>query len=305
MKNLNEISFQVYQQPITNTTPTRLITLDWMIQLTQKPPTEIVDIFTQIADAERSGNMALKAKLKQTHLLYFTPCVEVTSKRNYASIVRFTGLLVLDFDHVGNAADLKTFLFRENKCLIAAWLSPSKRGVKALVKIPVVETIEQFKEYYYGIAKEMSIYNGFDPTGQNAVLPLFQSYDPELLVRSDFDTWMTKGEKKNDFALSPITQLPSIEPTDEDKQTIIKIINSGFNNITNTGHPALRSLCLAIGGYVGAGYITEIDAMAQISHRIETHPYLCKGVLDYKKTAQWSLRTGQTKPLMLNNGYHG
>jgi len=303
--NKDSIFFQVYRQPITLITPQKVISLNDFLEYTKNPPRDTKDIFYRITAAEVSGNQALKAKLKQTYLHYFTPCVMVDPIRNYKSIVKFTGLMVLDFDHIDNAAEFKPFLFSEYKYIIAAWLSPSKHGVKALVKIPIVTTIQEFKEFYYGIAAEMETFNGFDPSGQNAVLPLFQSYDPDLLSRDDFDTWITKGIKRNDFTASPITPTPTIDPTDQDKQTIIKIINTGFDNIIDYGHPVLRSLCICIGGYIAAGYITEYEAMQLISSKIETHQYLKKGISGYKKTAEWALQVGQTKPIILNNRQNG
>jgi hypothetical protein len=295
-----DITFQVYRQPITNIFPKQFISLDQFLEYTRNPPHRIVNVFAQIATAEETGNKELKAELKQTHLLYFTPCVEVNPKRNYESIVRFTSLLVLDFDHIGNAQEFKEYLFNQYPAIIAAWLSPSKHGVKALVQIPIVETVEAFKQYYFGIAAEMEQYNGFDPSGQNSVLPLFQSYDPELLYRDDPDTWQVKGSKRNDFTASPVKPRPNINHSDRDKETIVKMINSGFAHVCDYGHPPLRSLCIAIGGYIAAGYIDEGEAMQYINYGIETHPYLKKGISGYKKTAQWAIRIGQQKPLSLN-----
>ncbi len=295
-----DITFQVYRQPITNIFPKQFITLDQFLEYTRNPPHRIVNVFAQIAAAGATGNKELKAELKQTHLLYFTPCVEINQKRNYASIVRFTGLLVLDFDHIGNAQEFKEYLFNQYPAIIAAWLSPSMRGVKALVQIPIVETVEAFKQYYFGIAAEMEQYNGFDPSGQNCVLPLFQSYDRDLLYRKAPDTWQVKGMKRNDFTASPLVALPNIDHSDRDKQTIIRMINTGFAHVTDYGHPPLRSLCIAIGGYIASGYIDEYEAMQIINYEIETHPYLKKGISGYKKTAQWSIKTGQNKPLSLN-----
>jgi hypothetical protein len=278
--------------------------MDGLIQLTKNPPDSILRIFEKIAEAELSGDQEAKAKLKQSRLLMFTPCVIVDGKRNYASIVKFTGLVVLDFDHIDNASEFKTFLFNEYKSIVAVWLSPSKRGVKAIVKIPVVETIEEFKEYYFGIASEMDPYYGFDPSGQNAVLPLFQSYDPDLLCRDDFETWTKKGVKKNDFVQPAPSKIRRIKATDEEKKVVITIINSGFNNIVDYGHPPLRGLCFVIGGYIASGYIAETEAIELIHQRIESHPYLSKDVSGYSKTAEWAVKVGQTKPLYVRRQNH-
>lgn len=300
-----EISFQVYRQPITNIRPKKLTTIDVFLSYIEHPPRSIIIVFDQIAAAEAADNKELKAELKQNNLYYFTPCVIVHPKRRYEFIKQFTGLLVLDFDHIDNARDFKYFLFEEYKSIIAAWISPSKRGVKCLVKIPVVVTVDEFKEYYYGIAAEMDVFAGFDSSGQNAVLPLFQSYDPDLLSRNDFYTWTTKGTKRGDFTAAPSNPVSNIDRTDKDKQTIIKMINTGFVHVTDYGHPPLRSLCIAIGGYIASGYIDEYEALQLINYEIETHPYLKKGISGYKKTAHWAIKTGQNKPLTLNNRRNG
>lgn len=304
---LAQIQFQVYQQPITNTRPEKqLITLHRFLDYIEDPPSRIREIFFQIAQAELADDKEEKARLKQKHLYYFNPCVIVDPVRRYEYIKSFTGLLVLDFDHIDNAEEFKYFLFDEYKCIIAAWLSPSKRGVKCLVKIPIVgvktpidESIREFKEYYYGIAEEMDVYSGFDGSGQNAVLPLFQSYDPDLLDRNNPETWTIKGIKRNDYTTAPTLPPPNIDITDKDKETIVKIINTGFDNITDYGHPPLRGLCVVIGGYVAAGYIDEYDALQIINYQIESHSYLKKGIAGYKKTALSAIKKGQGKPLTL------
>jgi VirE N-terminal domain len=297
-----EFTFQYYRANIKSNKPIGYINLNQFIKCHINPKDNIKEVFRKIVDAEQTGNRQLKAELKQNNLYYFTPCVQVYPYRRYSDIRYFTGLLVLDFDHINNAKEFKQFLFDNYKFIIAVWLSPSKYGVKCLVKIPVVNTVDEFKEYYYGIVTEMEIYNGFDGSGQNPVLPLFQSYDPELLFRDDFDIWEIKGIKVSDFTTAIELPPSDIDITDKDKQTVIKIINTGFNNINDYGHPPLRGLCIAVGGYVSAGYISEHDAIDLVKCRIENHPYLSKGVTGYKKTAEWSIMTGKKKPIYLSHG---
>lgn len=305
MSKYTQISFQGYRQPVTNIKPKQLITLNDYLYFTAEPGGKTLDVFHEIALAEAAGNNKLKAELKQKHLWYTTPCVVIDPIRNYKSIKYFTGLLVLDFDHIDYAQEFKYFLFHEYKFIIAVWLSPSKRGVKCLVRIPIVQTVVEFKEYYYGIAAEMEQYNGFDSSGQNCVLPLFQSYDPDLLDRDDAETWTIRGIKRGDFTLAPVRPTHKIEVTDRDKQIILKIIDSGFSNIVDYGHPPLRSLCITLGGYVASGYIEEYEALQIVNNRIECHPYLSKGIYGYQRTAIWAIRIGQNKPLTLNYRHNG
>jgi len=297
---MKTVSFQYYPSRIDTNKPIGEITFEKFLRVTKKPDEKTKRIFADIQAAELIGDKKLKAELKQKNLFYFTPCVQVYPVRQYKYIRSFTGLLVLDFDHIDNAPELKQFLFDEYPCINAAWLSPSRRGVKALVRIPIVNSTEEFKELYFGIAAEVEQFNGFDPSGQNCVLPLFQSYDPELLYRETPTTWITKGFKRSDFDRSPVLPPLDIDPMDTDKQIVLKIINTGFTNIIDFGHPPLKSLCIAIGGYVAAGYIAEYEALRIIESKIETHPYLSKGISGYKKTAKWAIKTGLNKPLTLN-----
>jgi len=289
--------FQYYSGNIKKSRPIGWVTIDQFIHANKHPKPHILDLFNQIAHYESIGDMEMKSKLKE-RLFSFTPCVHISQYRRYSDILSFTGLLVLDFDHIHNAPEFKEHLFNEYKFIMTAWLSPSKRGVKALVNIPIVNTIDDFKSLYYGISQEMWQFNGFDGTGQNCVLPLFQSYDPELLHRSDYDVWIEEGQKLNDFSATPTEPTP-IDPKDRNESRIIKMIDSGLDKITDNGHPQLRSVCLAVGGYIVNGYIDKLTALQHIDNRITSHAYLKKGIEGYKKTARWGVEMGMTKPLHL------
>jgi len=298
------IKFQYFSANVTNNKPINYISIDDFVNITRCPKTSTVKVFKDIAEAEIANDFTLKKKLKQNNLHFFTPCVHLLNGRSYKNIIRFTGLAVLDFDHIDNAADFKYFLFNEYEHIIACWLSPSKKGVKALIKIPVVTNTNSFKSYFYGIADEMMMYKGFDPTGQNSVLPLFQSYDPGLFSRIPTITkcWRKKGKRKTAIDCKPIAKPPIIKPDSKNfyNNTVLKIIDTGFNNIKDNGHPQLRSLCLSVGGYVASNYIDYNTALNQIVYRIKTNNYLNKNINGYVKTAIWSLNQGKNKPLILN-----
>ena len=298
---MEQIIFQYYPARVKSNNPIGWVTLDQFIRAQQNPKDSVKDVFRQIEQAELDKNKKLKADLKQNNLYYFTPCVNVGQYRRYTDIVKFTGLLVIDFDHLDNAPDLKQYLFDEYKSVVVSWLSPSKSGVKCLVRIPEVHSVSEFKEYYFGIAAEMEQYAGFDSSGQNAVLPLFQSWDPELLSRDDADLWTIKGVKVNDLDSINPSNAPFIQITNKDKESCVKMIHTGFSNITDCGHPPLRSLCLSIGGYVATGYLSDWEAMQMIEFHIENHGYLKKGIPGYKKTARWALNQGKNKPLILKH----
>jgi len=290
------ISFQYYENKINNSIPKGFVTIDQFIKANLNPKPNIIELFNKIQQCDEAGDKEGKARLKEG-LYSFTPCVNVSYTRSYKNILNWTGLLVLDFDKINNAQDFKQFLIDEYDFIHACWISPSKKGVKAFVQIPICSNVDEFKSYYFGIAEEMEQYNGFDPSGQNCVLPLFQSMDREIYYNPFSFKWMHKGFKKSNFVTtSPI----EVKYTGEKQESvIIKIINTGINKIVDNGHPQLRSLCMAAGGYVGNGYIDFQTALNQIFYCIDTNGYLKKGIAGYKKTAKQFLELGTTKPLSL------
>jgi len=296
MNNMKQ--FQFYTNNVKRPNPVGWVTIDRFIKSIKQPKQHLVEIFNQISYYESIGDMKTKAKIKE-RIYYFTPCVHVQSVRRYKDIVRWTGLAVLDFDHINNAPDFRDYLFAEYSSIIAAWLSPSKKGVKALVNIPVVYSVDEFKSYYFGLASEMWQYNGFDGSGQNCVLPLFQSIDTDLLYRPAADTWTDTGHNNKQLTDEIIPATP-IHGTERHEKIILGMINKGFDKITGNGHPQLRGLCIAVGGYISNGYIDKNKALQQINYKIETNGYLKKGIAGYKRTANWAVNLGMNRPIHLN-----
>lgn len=297
--------FQYYPAHITSNRPKGWVTLDQFIQGTKNPRIEKQNIFHQIALAEAEGNNELKARLKQENLFYFTPAVHLDGFRKYDNITGWTGLMVLDFDHLDSrdySIQFKSFLFDEYPSIIASWISPSGMGVKCLVQIPVVESVDQFKSYFYGIAAELHNYQGFDPSGQNCVLPLFQSYDPDILFRETDQVWDITGIKQNEFKpISGVNVKKGLEkPSEVTTMRIRAILSAGFRNIIDVGHPNVRGLSMTAGGFVGAGYWDASDAVDFLCEQIDDHPYLSAKSDGYKKTALWGVNLGQVKPIYLD-----
>ncbi|MBU1173054.1 MAG: hypothetical protein KKD44_26120 [Proteobacteria bacterium] len=294
-----ETKFQYYPAYITSNKPKGVVTLKEFIRCHLNPKPDIQEIFHKIARVAVEGDNEEKSRLKQNYLYYFTPCVMIKKFRRYEDIHHWTGLLVVDWDHIDYAEEFRDFLFQEYPSIIATWTSPSRKGTKALFKIPIVHSTDEFKEYYFGVASEMEQYAGLDTSSKNCVLPLFQSWDPQLKFRTDATIWDTKGIFMDSFDDRPTYPALNIQSSENDTRRVIQIIHTGFHNINNVGHPNLRSLCLTVGGYVACGYISEIDALAIIDNHIETHHYLKKGIYGYKKTARWAIGHGKSKPLTL------
>jgi len=269
------------------------ISLSGFYDAIRSPSEKMIAILEQI---QNETDKTKKAKLKES-LYSFTPCVHVKDKRRYTDIIRFTGIAVLDFDKIDNPYEFKEFLFNTYISIMACWISPSKKGVKAFVKIPVVNNVSQFKKYFYGIADEMEKYNGFDGTSQNAVLPLFIGYDKDILIRSDYIAWSIKGNKLNSFDSTPTIDTKDINPTSKQSEWVINWYKDKINSINIDGHPQVRDNSLSLGGYVGGGYLSQIEAESLAENLISQNSYLKKGTNGYIKTAKEFIRNGMNKPL--------
>lgn len=293
------LKFQFYPARVNSKKPIGEVTLFEFLKANQNPNEQIKTIFAQIAQAEADGDNKRKAELKQENLFYFTPCVWTDGQgRSYSNILSFTGLLVLDFDHIENASEFKYYIFNSFPSVVAGWLSPSKKGVKFLVKIPVVNTTDEFKSYFYGIGLEMEKFKGFDGTGQNAILPLFLSYDPDLLFRDDAEVWTRRGKMLNAFKVSDAPAVP-VTIGEGDQARVQKIIIALIDKIVSDGHPQVRSAGVTLGGYVASGYIGQAEAESFINSLIQNNSYLRKGISGYQITAKTAIQKGTLSQLTL------
>lgn len=298
---MSSIKFQYYPANIETTKPLGFVTMDEFIEAIKNPSTKIKEVFKLIAKAEKDGDMKLKADLKQNNLFYFTPCINSNGKsRGYKDIKNWTGIAVSEFDHIDNAEEFRDYIFNTYKFVSASLLSPSKRGIKTLIKIPIVKSVAEFKEYFYGLGVIFDKYKGFDGTAQNCVLPLFLSYDPGILYRNNAETFKDRGTKLDTFKENTNVDIKDIVIKDSDSKTIYNNIEKAFNSIVGDGHPQVISSCVSLGGYVGAGYISESDAQAWASNFIRSNNYLQKGIDGYIKTSKTAIQTGMRSPLILN-----
>jgi hypothetical protein len=314
MNNLKTIKFQYYDGDIERPVPIGYITLKQFIERHKNPTQQTVEAIEKIAWAGTIGDKKLKNELKQTQLYYFTVGAIFKDRfhRRYENIVSFTGLAQIDIDGLkqDEAVDLKQYLFDTYKQLHCVYTSPSRRGVKALMRIPIVNSVKEFKEYYQAIQNEFEWIAGFDPAPKNLALPLFLSYDVDILWRQDAECWTSKAELQAD-------ELPNLNDTPLSK-SVSKLLPKGdaevyrsqpyFQRITldlfqkkldaivDNGHPQLRSACLVLGSRVGAGYLSQSDAETYAEWLIKSNHYLQKGIAGYIDTMRWAIKNGIKNP---------
>jgi len=301
MNDYLQTEFYYYPGKIYLPEPLGKVSLEYFINAHKNPSEKIKEVFRQIAKAEQDKDFKLKSELKQNNLYYFNMCIHTDGLgRSYSNITGFTGLCLLDFDHIENAEEFKQWVFDNLPSCICAYLTSSRKGCRFVVRIPIVESVNQFKEYYYGLSAYFEKYAGYDGSGQNCALPNFLSWDENILWREDATVWDIRGIKLNEF---PTGVPEDFEPNEiinaEDEAEVKMIAERGINNIADNGHFQLRSIALALGGHIGYNYISYEDAEDHIHELIRCNPYLQKGVAGYCKTASQMLKKGVLSPLKL------
>lgn len=304
VEDLRGVIFPYFGSNVKETTPLGNVKLEDFLRAHIAPSEKMLKTFEAIEDATRRGDKKEKARLKQTSLYYFVPSVRLT-KRNYESITAFTGLMVAEYDKIGLKASekLKRLIFDRFSSCICAYLSPSKSGVKFLFKIPVVDSVEEYKEYFYGLSYYLNQISGFDEVNQNPILPLFISYDFDMLIRraEEVTTWTTRGFKENAFIMEPNTDF--VAPTNisnKEREIIISRFTKKFEEINDNAHPQVVKACIALGGYVTSGYLSYYEAESLVHGLIASNGYMSKDTRNYQKTASQMINVGMNRGLTLN-----
>jgi len=297
------VKINFYPGRINYVIPVGEITLDKFIQANIKPKKSIREAISKI----RVETDSLKKRSLKAQLYYFTPCVLIKPgmPRRYENIVKFTGYVHLDFDKLkdNKPEELRDYLFDTYPVIKTAYISPSGKGVKALLKIPTISlkygidhAVKEYKDYFRAIESEFSNYEGFDHAPFNPILPLFISHDENLRVRDDVEVWTIKEyEEKKPIAT---TNLNLVDKSNNDYyyRKTVRILQDRINSIVDNGHPQVIKASLILGSRVGAGYISRVDAEGYITQLIENNSYLQKGTTQYITTALWGIEQGMRNP---------
>lgn len=115
------------------------------------------------------------------------------NNRTKKGIIRHSGFMVLDFDKFDteeNTLNFKSELI-QNEYIYSCWISPSGKGVKALVKIP--EDIDGHKYYFYAI-RDYFDHPNWDDSGHDVCRACFESFDEDLFINENSKIWDVKNE---------------------------------------------------------------------------------------------------------------
>jgi len=289
------ITFNYYNANIKSTRILGLISLQKFHETIRNPKKSVMELLIRIRETD---DKIEKSDLKE-RLYSFTPCVVCKEYRRYSDILSFTGLMVLDFDFktktFEHSLEFKEILKNYN-FIHSAWLSSSGKGVRAFVKIPICKSVDEFKSYfnYIHYKHELGSVDGFDKAPDNAVLPLFISYDKDLYINED-------SIILKQTYIAPITPYKAPIFTNNtigvyNPKAVHTILLQNLNKITDNGHRPLRAISYTLGGYVSYGYIYKEEAIEMICKIIESHYYLKKNIKTYQTTARTMIIKGMCNP---------
>ncbi len=172
-----------YRRPIKNTKPCR-----------KASPEDIFKYITSdYAKAHTEHLRTIKdnkarSRYKTENLDYITPG-GIFSSRKESDLIEPSGYMVIDFDHIPNAAGLvKRLALDDNFETVLAFRSPSGDGVKWIVALPNITkpdgTPITYGEYFTILSNYSRQAYGIeaDPSGKDICRACFLPYDPDAFI---------------------------------------------------------------------------------------------------------------------------
>ncbi len=236
-----------------------------------------------------------KSKLKEG-LRSYSPGGTFKEHKKGDNLITGSGIAILDYDHINDPEQFRDTMFEYYPFIILSFLSPSKDGVKFLVRIPIVTSPGEFKTYYKTLFDEFCIYPNLDPSNSDITRFMFTSYDPDIIYRTynKAEVWDLKHTPEPVIKHTPISY---------DKDTLSKqqlhvynIMNRRFRNIVSgERHPKVRGLAVLMGGYVASGIYSESEAVDILVNMIRANSYLNVKAYKYETTVESAIKYGITK----------
>ena len=112
-----------------------------------------------------------------------------SANRQDVDLIEHSTYIVLDFDEVNDVTDFKGNL-QQYPYFKAIWISPSGKGVKALVK---VKDGKKHRQHFEALKKD---FPEVDKSGINPSRVCYESYDPEIVINETCDTYTDIFEPK-------------------------------------------------------------------------------------------------------------
>lgn len=175
-------------------------------------------------------------------------------KREAKSLVKATGLIILDFDALGVHLNEVRNQLIEDPYAYAVFISPRGNGLKMLIKIPEVTSDKEFKTYFFALHKK---YTEADPSGKDISRFCFISHDPTIFINEDSKLW----EEKIEQGTQGTNEVPAVKNVRTDFRKIgigVQMIEKA--EVGNRNNTILKAGRL-MGGFIASGEVNELDVL--------------------------------------------
>jgi len=201
------------------------------------------------------------------------------TKRSDGSIASHSGFVCLDFDGYTKQKELleQKEALSKDKHVYSVFISPSGRGLKALVKIP--QKVDNHKNYFNALENHFNSEN-FDKTSKNISRVCYESYDPLIYINKNSSVW-TSLEEQTYPELDKYKDRPTIPITDENKivDILLKWWDKKYPMVEGQRNHNLYVLAAALNDfgvnkslaeYITSNYQTQSFPISEIKRTIDS-----------------------------------
>jgi hypothetical protein len=181
--------FSFYTHPVTNVRPGAALSIAEVYErIRGNDYARVTDSLRKITDPE-------KARLYKKNNFDYVTFSGVFVRRNDANLVCHSGLLAIDFDHVGDTGELKKLLLDDPFFeTVLMFVSPSGDGLKWI--IPIMLDHVSHREYHSAVLGYLRQAYGLkgDASGKDISRACFLPHDPDVYINPEY--MMSHEEKE-------------------------------------------------------------------------------------------------------------
>jgi hypothetical protein len=284
MKVLEMVKITLFKD-FSDTTNPKYVDIDYVLNSIKD-----CKIQKQVDEIRACTDSKVKSTLKKK-----LPCVLFSgefSQRNDASLIKHSGYVVLDFDHIENLKEKKDFICSFD-FVYSCFLSPSGDGLKVVVVIPNEK--EKHRGYYKGL---MQVFTDLDPTNINESRICFMSADKDLYLNKNAIPFVNYIEVLTQSINKNVEYKNATFDNYSKAEVALKIIR---NSIKGEYHKDLLKASKLMGGFVAGGFITESEAVRLLEKEIQLKDI--DSFEDAKTTIKKGIQYGIAEPISEQEKY--
>ncbi len=186
--DINNYQFSFFRKPIMNTEPMVAIDIIDVYRYISRPYAK-----RQTLELRAISNPAERKRYKGTHFDYCT-FSGLFRKRGERELISHSGLMCIDFDHVGNIEELKDKLLNhEYFDTELLFTSPSGDGVKWIINVELKGW--EHARFFRAVANCIKA-TGLPPadmSGSDVARACFLPYDPQAFINQKYSNYVEEN----------------------------------------------------------------------------------------------------------------